>query len=683
MKKIRRILILTFVGICVSIGIGFGIYKALVDENALSINEKKWLDSNKNNVISIAIPNDLPVFGSTGSGVFFDFTAFLTKDLGMHINNNMVSYNTVNAGYRFEITDSYDKNGLLLYSDHFVLISKNTGIISNTQTILNLKPGLLSKHLNYISEYYNVSTDTFQAYDDYAKITEALGNGTLSYAIVPLTEYKSELIANSINIISHISDLKRYYYFRLGDNPTANSILSKEFNKWKEKYFENSYNKNNYALFIDKLGISEAEEDTLTNKVYNYGFSEYRPYEVFAGGEYGGITAQYLKNFSDFSHVEFTFKKYRNSTELAEAAIRGKIDLYYNYYDTITNYIDCGALKEINYYVIANNAIDLSLSNIYGLANHKVYVQKNSYLYDLIKDLEGIEIITYEHTSELKKIIKKENIILVDENTYDYYLNKINNSYSVRYKGVADDYYYTFRYRDQTDTFFKLFNAYTKTIDTQDLVRMGITTYNKVNLKGKIIGTVAIYILAFVVIAIVFLFILHKNIKKVKLNTKVKKEDKIKYIDLLTSLKNRNYYNEKLNVWNKNNIYPQACIVMDINRVKELNDTYGHEEGDRQIQAVANILIKTQIDNSEIMRTDGNEFLVYVVGYSEKQIISYMKKLVKEFKRLPHDYGVAMGFSIIEDDTKLIEDAFNEASIQMRENKELYEENYAKKDREN
>ena len=99
-------------------------------------------------------------------------------------------------------------------------------------------------------------------------------------------------------------------------------------------------------------------------------------------------------------------------------------------------------------------------------------------------------------------------------------------------------------------------------------------------------------------------------------------------------------------------------MSIDINRVKELNDTYGHEEGDRQIQAVANVLIKTQVDNSEIIRTDGNEFMVYMVGYSEKQILSYMKKLVKEFKNLPYNYGVAMGFSMIEDDTKLVEDAF-------------------------
>ena len=69
------------------------------------------------------------------------------------------------------------------------------------------------------------------------------------------------------------------------------------------------------------------------------------------------------------------------------------------------------------------------------------------------------------------------------------------------------------------------------------------------------------------------------------------------------------------------------------------------------------------------MRTDGNEFTVYMVGYSEKQLISYVKKLTKEFKNLPHDKDAAIGFSMIEDDVKLISDAINEATEKMKENK--------------
>ena len=50
------------------------------------------------------------------------------------------------------------------------------------------------------------------------------------------------------------------------------------------------------------------------------------------------------------------------------------------------------------------------------------------------------------------------------------------------------------------------------------------------------------------------------------------------------------------------------------------------------IKEAANVLIKTQIENTEIIRTNGNEFLIYMVEYEEKQANAYIKKLNKEFK---------------------------------------------------
>ena len=675
MKKKRNIIIASVLLIFVSFVIGFAIYNAMVDENTLSISEKKWIDNNNANLVSVAVPNDIPVFGTSGEGVFFDFIKFLQDDANLKINTNMVSYLSVNTGYRFQITNNYERDALQLFKDHFVLVSKSTGIINDTSIIPELGVAVVNSTLEQVAAYFDCLPDKFVGHDTYQSLTDALNTGKVAYALVPLNEYKDELVANNINLLSHISDLNKYYYFELSDNEILNSIFRKEFNTFLNTSYDKSYNKNNYQLFIDCLNISEAEEDTLTNKVYRYGFAEYRPYEVLASSQYGGITAQYLHNFSNFSGVEFTYKKYKTSNELAASAIKGNIDLYYNYYDIITNYIDCGALKNISFYVVADNSIDLSMTNINGLANRDVYVLKNSFIYNYVKDIEGINIITYDRSSDLKKLVKKPHIILVDEYKFDYHISKITDNYSVRFKGNVEDNNYVFRYANDTDTFYKLFSSYTKTIDPLDLLRNGITTYNQVERMGYIVGMVAKVILVSTIIAILLFVFVTKNKKEVKLNTKVKKEDRLKYIDLLTSLKNRNYYNEKLPVWNKNTIYPQTCIVMDINRVKELNDTLGHEEGDKQIQAVANVLIKTQLDNSEIMRTDGNEFLVYLIGYSEKQILTYMKKLVKEFKKLPYENGVAMGFSMIEDDTKLVDDAFNEASIQMRENKELEESN--------
>ena len=144
----------------------------------------------------------------------------------------------------------------------------------------------------------------------------------------------------------------------------------------------------------------------------------------------------------------------------------------------------------------------------------------------------------------------------------------------------------------------------------------------------------------------------------------------MRFIDQLTSLKNRTYLSGFIKDWNNNTIYPQTIIVVDLNRIQEINDKYGYDEGDKQIQACANALIKTQLDNSEIMRSDGNEFVIYLVGYNKKQITNYIHKLNKELKKLPYSYGAEFGYSFIENDLKTIEDAMNEAVESMKKLKE-------------
>ena len=76
------------------------------------------------------------------------------------------------------------------------------------------------------------------------------------------------------------------------------------------------------------------------------------------------------------------------------------------------------------------------------------------------------------------------------------------------------------------------------------------------------------------------------------------------------------------------------------------------------------------MEKTEIMRTNGNEFLIYLVEYDEKQVISYIRKLTKEFKDLSHGFGAALGYSMITDGLKTIDDAINEATLDMKSNKE-------------
>ena len=106
-----------------------------------------------------------------------------------------------------------------------------------------------------------------------------------------------------------------------------------------------------------------------------------------------------------------------------------------------------------------------------------------------------------------------------------------------------------------------------------------------------------------------------------------------------------------------------------MNSIKAINNEFGYKEGDKVIKAAANILINNQLKNSDIMRTDGNEFMIYMVGYNEEQVTLYVRKLYKLMKELPYEKGASLGKSMIEDDMKLIEDAINEAVLEARKNR--------------
>ena len=85
----------------------------------------------------------------------------------------------------------------------------------------------------------------------------------------------------------------------------------------------------------------------------------------------------------------------------------------------------------------------------------------------------------------------------------------------------------------------------------------------------------------------------------------------------------------------------------------------------------ASILIKTQRDNSEIMRTDGDEFIIYLIGYDEKKVGSYIHKLNRELNSsLPNkDYSVSIGYSMITNEQTTIDDAINDSLAMIKKAK--------------
>lgn len=665
MKK-KKLIIIFLVILIISISIFIGI-KILNDKQRLSVTEKQWLNANKNNVISVNVINDLNVFGKEGKGLFYDFLNSLSENYNIEINP--VTFNSQDkATGTFLGYSLTEKNFQSFFDDEFVVVNKSEKIIKSLDEIKDYKIGVTEEFKNYIEKYLNDESNEYVLYKTKEELIKAYKeNNDLNFIIVPKIMYLDEILTNNFNIIYHISDAKIYYGINNDQTELAN-ILAKYFESWKVKNFENSLNENELLLIQNNLNISDADIDKIKSKNYTYGFIDNGPYEIISGSSFGGINAIYMKKFADLLDIKIDFIKYNNLEKLSKAIDNNKVNIYFDYYNTNSSYESISSNNNVPLAIIASTSDNTVINSLNSLEDKEIYVEENTKLYNYLKDNVKLNVKTYKNKKELKKITKAKKIIAMDLNRYESYKDNILKKYVIRYTETLD---LTYKYRVKNDNNFnKLLNKYLEILDNNQVRYSGLNSYFITKQSGTFLGTLAKYILLLFTIFVIIFYFLYKKSKKIKIAKKIKKEDKMRFIDQLTSLKNRNYLNENLDNWNKNTIYPQAVIVLDLNKLQEINDTLGYEKGDIQIKACANILIKTQLDNSDIIRTDGNEFLIYLVGYEVKQITSYIHKLNKEFKKLPYDNGVSIGYSMITDDVKSVEDATNEAVEQVKNQKE-------------
>lgn len=109
--------------------------------------------------------------------------------------------------------------------------------------------------------------------------------------------------------------------------------------------------------------------------------------------------------------------------------------------------------------------------------------------------------------------------------------------------------------------------------------------------------------------------------------------EELAYQDALTGIKNRTAYLEKIDQINAN--LDSKCklgvIVLDINNLKVVNDTLGHDYGDRYILSGCEIICKV-FDKKEVYRIGGDEFVVILENTTGERCVELGKKLDKEMQ---------------------------------------------------
>jgi len=677
MKLNKKTIIFIPILIALIVFLSLYFYYNREDQNALTVSDKKWIESNVSTIYDLELISNYPVYGE--NGVFYEFVEDFEEDTGLEFN--VVPYlktgKPVTNSFRFRILKNEEQltdKDLLLGEDVYIAISKSNLKINRVTDFKDMTIGVFTDDVGEISYYLKTGSNiTYKPYDTIEKMIEALDGSAVDLIIIPNLMYLDKTIGNDEYFINYtLTEMNNRIVLTLSDNnERLNEIVKKYYDNWKNNDYVNIYNNNLLDYYIENNNINDKTKAELLSKNYVYGYVENAPYEATVDKKLVGISGEYINRIQRLTGIDFTFKKYKTVDELKTAIDKGEVDIYFNYYNYVKSNYKATSSTFIEEYVVLSKTKNAYVINSFeALKGLKTSILNNNALYNYFKDNSKASLTPYD---DLDTLIKEsdDSVLVIDKEIYTINRNGKFKNYEVLYNGIMTN-DYNFMVKDNNSSFYELFNYIINTNSYYRYRNTGINSLNPSIIERTTFEQLYLIILGIIFIPLIVLSILYVIIKRRHKVKVVKKEERKKYTDMLTSLKNRNYLNFNIKTWNESKKYPQAIVIIDLNNIKYVNDNYGHEAGDKLIVQAASILVNTQLENSEIIRTDGNEFLIYLVGYSEQQVSTYTNKLTKEFKTLSYGFGAALGYSMIKDDIKTIDDAINEATLEMRTEKEDY-----------
>ncbi len=183
------------------------------------------------------------------------------------------------------------------------------------------------------------------------------------------------------------------------------------------------------------------------------------------------------------------------------------------------------------------------------------------------------------------------------------------------------------------------------------------------------------------------------HVKKLKLqHQKLRKAQKeIEFLalhDPLTKLHNRvwlmHHLKRAIKFSQRHKDYKYALLFIDLDRFKPINDSLGHQMGDKVLQHIAKILRSSSRSSDTIARIGGDEFAILVEPIKEFHEVMKVTKRIQSTLELPWVYGphtiylgASIGITTSEFGYQKAEDIIRDADVAMYRAKRDRRERYA------
>jgi diguanylate cyclase (GGDEF)-like protein len=144
--------------------------------------------------------------------------------------------------------------------------------------------------------------------------------------------------------------------------------------------------------------------------------------------------------------------------------------------------------------------------------------------------------------------------------------------------------------------------------------------------------------------------------------------------DSLTGLPNRTLLHERLHQAlrpTSGEPRPVALVLMDLDRFREINDTFGHGRGDRVLQQIGQRLRHVMPESGTIARLGGDEFALLVPGMAAEGAIQLTHRVTKALEEpflveeLPLAVDASLGIALSPDHGTSADDLIQRADIAM------------------
>jgi diguanylate cyclase (GGDEF)-like protein/PAS domain S-box-containing protein len=154
-------------------------------------------------------------------------------------------------------------------------------------------------------------------------------------------------------------------------------------------------------------------------------------------------------------------------------------------------------------------------------------------------------------------------------------------------------------------------------------------------------------------------------------------EEEIKYLlyrDVLTELYNRRFFEEEIERLDTKRQLPISIIMADVNGLKIINDTFGHEKGDEMLTKAAQLLENVVREEDILARHGGDEFSILLPQTNKKEaekILNRIKKAARKTENEEIPISISFGVSTKSSKSEDIYDILKQADNAMYQNKLL------------